>query len=161
MMERGVSALAVPPTCGNEGAPVTLGRMSGDLDAMRERGVEALAPTGRRSRVFGRDASGRLSASHPDVDAAICFDDLVALGLPSGFLRLGRRVGAEVRVMGFHGVEDCALAVPPLSSARCGIAAFGRRTAATMLDRLEGGQRPVPRTRAPVSLVGRASGLGE
>lgn len=158
LLDRGARRVAF--VGGNDGAPITLERMGGYLGTLSERGLEPLVLAGRSSRAFGREAAVRLTQGHPDVDAAICFNDLVALGLLSGFLALGRRVGTEVRVVGFDDIEECALAYPPLSSVRCDIAGFGRATASAMLDWLEGGQRPVAQSRAPVSLVARASSLG-
>jgi LacI family transcriptional regulator len=101
-----------------------------------------------------------LARDHPDTDAVICFIDLVALGMLSGFLAVGRKVGREIRVVGFDDIEECAMAYPPLSSVRCDIAVFGRHTAATLLSWLEDDFRPPPESRSPVSLVARASSLG-
>jgi LacI family transcriptional regulator len=101
-----------------------------------------------------------LSEQHPDLDAVICFNDLVALGMLSGFLTVGRVVGRDIRVVGFDDIEECTMAYPPLSSVRCDIADFGRQTAANLLAWLEEGLRPAPERRTPVSLVARASSLG-
>ncbi|TNC74722.1 LacI family DNA-binding transcriptional regulator [Rubellimicrobium roseum] len=145
---------------GVEGRPITLERMAGYLDVMRERGQEPLLLAGRSSRAFGRDTAVALSEDRPEVDAVICFNDLVGLGMLSGFLSVGRRVGRDIRIVGFDDIEECIMAYPPLSSVRCDIAGFGRGTAATLLDWLEEGRRPPPESRAPVSLVARASSLG-
>jgi LacI family transcriptional regulator len=96
----------------------------------------------------------------PASDAAICFNDLVALGMLSGFGALGRQVGRDFRLVGFDDIEECAMVFPQLSSVRCGIAGFGRDTATTLLAWLEDGARPAPESRAPVDLVCRASSLG-
>jgi LacI family transcriptional regulator len=91
----------------------------------------------------------------------ICFNDLAGLGMPSGFLAVGPvRLGRDIRVMGFDDIEECTMAYPPLSSVRCDIARFGRQTAAMLLDWLEEDLRPPPESRAPASLVARASSLG-
>jgi LacI family transcriptional regulator len=145
---------------GVEGRPITLERMSGYLEFMREQGIEPLVLAGRSSRVFGRDAAIDLVRRHPDVEAVICFNDLVALGMLSGFLSAGRSVGRDIRVVGFDDIEECTMAFPPLSSVRCDIAGFGRQTAATLLAWLEEDRRPPAESRAPVSLVARASSLG-
>ena len=105
-------------------------------------------------------AALRLSAEFPDVDAAISYNDLVALGMMSGFARAGRKVGADFRLVGFDDIEECAQVWPPLSSVRCDVAAFGRATASTVLDWLERGIQPAPEARAPVSLAVRASSAG-
>lgn len=142
---------------GLEGRPVTEERMSGYLAAMAEQGHEAFALSGRSSRGFGREAAHRLLEHHRGIEAAVCFNDLVALGMHAGFAEAGRRVGHDFRLVGFDDIEECALVWPQLSSVRCGISGFARAAADTMLGWLERAERPAPETRAPVSLVVRAS----
>lgn len=142
---------------GLEGRPVTQSRMTGYLDAM---GHDPVILPGRPTRAFGRDAARRLAAQHPDVDAAICFNDLVALGLLVGCAEIGRPVGAGFRVAGFDDIEECGHSFPPLTSIRCDIAGFGQRTAETILGWLETGTPPAAVSTTPVTLIRRASTLG-
>ena len=145
---------------GPEGRPVTAERMSGYLGVIAEAGLSPLVLPGRSSRAFGRGMAESLSRQYPDCDAAVCFNDLVALGMLSGFASLGRPVGRDFRLVGFDDIEDCALVHPQLSSVRCNIAGFARSTAGQLLAWLEQGLKPVPETRAGVTLVCRASSLG-
>ena len=145
---------------GLEARPITQERLSGYLDVMRETGMEPLTLHGRATRAFGNEAALRLSAEFPYVDAAISYNDLVALGMMTGLARAGRKVGKDFRLVGFDDIEECAQVWPPLSSVRCDIAEFGRATAKTVLDWLERGVQPAPEARAPVSLVIRASSGG-
>lgn len=138
--------------------PITRERMAGYLAVMAEAGLAPLTLPGRPSRAFGRGAAAELIAA--GADAALCFNDLVALGAMAGFAELGRPVGAGFRLVGFDDIEECAQVWPQLSSVRCTIDRFGRDVAATLLDWLETGQRPPAETRAPVELVERASSLG-
>jgi LacI family transcriptional regulator len=140
--------------------PITRERLSGYLAVMGEAGLEPLTLHGRATRAFGHEAAQRLNAEFPDVEAAISYNDLVALGMMSGFARVGRRVGDDFRLVGFDDIEECAQVWPPLSSVRCDIAGFGRNTAATVLEWLERGVQPEPESRAPVNLVIRASSAG-
>jgi LacI family transcriptional regulator len=140
--------------------PITAERMAGYREAMAEAGQPPVVLHGRASRGFGREAARTLLRDHPDCDAAVCFNDLVALGAMAGFAEAGRTVGRDVRLVGFDDIEECALVWPPLSSVRCDIAGFGRAIAATMLTWLETGDRPPPETRAAVSLAARASSTG-
>jgi len=141
--------------------PITQERMSGYLETMAEAGLEPLCLPGRPSRQFGRETARSLTARHPDCEAAISFNDLVALGLLSGFAEGGRRVGRDFRLVGFDDIEECAQVWPQLSSVRCDIARFGRDVAGTLLGWLGGGKRPAPEYRAPVELIARASSTGE
>ena len=129
---------------GLEAHPITRERVSGYLEVMREAGLQPLTMHGRATRSFGHEAALRLSGEHPGVEAAICYNDLVALGMLSGFARAGRKIGEDFRLVGFDDIEECAQVWPPLSSVRCDIAAFGRATAKTMLDWLERGEQPLP-----------------
>ena len=138
--------------------PITRERMAGYLAVIAEAGLEPLTLPGRPSRAFGREATAALVAA--GADAALCFNDLVALGVMAGFAERGCPVGAGFRLVGFDDIEECAQAWPQLSSVRCTIDRFGQDVAATLLDWLQTGQRPPPETRAPVELVARASSLG-
>ncbi len=142
---------------GVAGRGVAQERMSGYMAAVTEAGQTPLVLPGRASRAFGREAALTIRRDHGPVDAAICFNDLVALGLLSGFAELGLTVGRGLRVVGFDDIEDCAQVYPALSSVRCNIAGFGDWMAATLLNWLEEGVHPAPETRTAVELVIRAS----
>ncbi len=142
---------------GVAGRAVAQERMSGYLAALSQAGMEPLILPGRASRAFGREAALLVTQGHPDVDAAICFNDLVALGMISGFAELGRPLGRDFRLVGFDDIEDCAQVYPGLTSVRCNIAGFGESIAGTVLAWLEDGVTPAPETRSAVDLVIRAS----
>lgn len=145
---------------GLEERPITRERLSGYLEVMQEAGLKPLMLQGRATRAFGNEVAIRIHTEYPDVDAAISYNDLVALGMMSGFLRMGRKVGRDFRLVGFDDIEECAQVWPQLSSVRCDIAKFGRDTAKSILDWLERGIQPPPETRAPVHLVVRSSSAG-
>ena len=140
--------------------PVTEERMSGYRNTMDRAGLPTQAFHGRPSRAFGRDMALALGSAHPEVEAAICFSDLVALGMLSGFAQGGVRVGVDFRLVGFDDIEECALSWPQLSSVRCDVARFARESAEAMLAWLEAGVRPPAMRLAPVELVVRASSGG-
>ncbi|MFZ5708651.1 MAG: LacI family DNA-binding transcriptional regulator [Pseudomonadota bacterium] len=145
---------------GVEGRQVTAERMSGYLQVMQEQGLAPRAFHGRASRAFGRDAARRVVREGSGIDGAMCFNDLVALGMLAGFAEQGVAVGRDILVVGFDDIEDCAMAFPPLSSVRCDIAGFARATADRLAAWIEDGTRPPPELRSPVDLVIRASSRG-
>ncbi|MGL4488294.1 MAG: LacI family DNA-binding transcriptional regulator [Rhizobiaceae bacterium] len=155
LIEQGAQKIAF--VGGLEERPITQERLSGYLEVTLAAGLKPLVLHGRPTRAFGADAALRLTAEFPDVDAAISYNDQVALGAMSGFLRSGRTVGKNFRLVGFDDIEECAQVWPQLSSVRCDISSFGRHTAKTILNWLEQGIQPAPETRAPVNLVVRAS----
>jgi LacI family transcriptional regulator len=144
---------------GLPGRSVTEARKAGYLDVLAGAGIEPLVLEGRPVRAFGREMAGRLAAEHPDVDAVLCFNDLVALGVLSGCAEIGRAVGPGFRVVGFDDIEECAQVWPTLSSVRSNIAGFGQAMAGTVLDWLEEGVKPAAETLSPVELIARASSL--
>ncbi len=142
---------------GLDGRTVTKERMEGYLQVLKSEGIEPLVLSGKSSRAFGRDMARVLMERHPDCDAALCFNDLVALGMLTGCNELGRRVGAGFKVVGFDDIEDAGQAYPTLTSVRCDVAGFGRDVAITILDWLENGKIPEPERRSPVELIVRQS----
>lgn len=144
---------------GLEARPVTLERMAGYSDVMTEAGLASLVRPGRPSRGFGRLSAQALIAE--GIEAAVCFSDLVALGMLAGLMASGVEPGRDFHLVGFDDIEESALAFPQLSSVRCDSAGLGRLAAATILDWLAGGIRPPDETRTPVSLVTRRSSTGK
>ncbi|MSU90365.1 LacI family DNA-binding transcriptional regulator [Rhodobacteraceae bacterium 2CG4] len=143
---------------GLEGRGVTLERNSGYHEVLAQAGMAPLVLPGRASRAFGREAARLLTRAHPEVDAALCFNDLVAMGLVAGCAEIGRAVGAGgLRVVGFDDIEECGQIWPPLSSVSCDIAGFGAAAASTMLAWLIDGTVPPPKRLSPVEMRVRAS----
>ena len=142
---------------GLDGRAVTEERMAGYLEVLNAAGIAPVIKTGRAGRAFGRDTAQNLAADHPEIDAAVCFNDLVALGMLTGFQEIDRRVGEDFRLVGFDDIEEAAQTYPSLSSVSCGIADLGAQTASKVLKWLEDGEQPEPKTRTPVSLVIRQS----
>ncbi|MBK4215245.1 LacI family DNA-binding transcriptional regulator [Paracoccus caeni] len=146
---------------GTEGRPITEERISGYRHEMTRIGAKPLVLYGRPTRANGAALAEELLRDHPDVDAAICFNDLVSLGMMASFGRLGRTVGAGFRLVGFDDIEESAQVWPALSSVSCDIATFGKETATTLLDWLIRHQKPVAERREPVRLIVRASSTGK
>lgn len=145
---------------GLEERPITLERMSGYCNVMNERGLPVETFYGRPSRAFGREIALEIAAKHPEIDAAICFSDLVALGMLSGFAEAGVRVGDDFKLIGFDDIEESSLVYPRLSSIRCDTGAFGEHAAEAMLAWIVDGVRPPNTKRYDVELIKRQSSLG-
>jgi len=110
MIEHGVSDLVISPAYGDEDA--TFGPLTrAGIPAMQVlRKVDAR--TDQFS--FATPDSRMLAQDHPKVDAAICFNDLLALGVLRGFAERSRAVGPSFRLSGFDDIEGCAHAYPAL-----------------------------------------------
>ena len=156
----GLGAQKIAFLGGIEGRPITQERMAGYLKIVEQERLKPLHIPGRPSRALGRSIARRITHEHPDVDAAICFSDLVAIGALSGFAENGVRVGEEFRLVGFDDIEECSLVYPQLSSVRCDLAAFAERAATAILAWIDEGKRPPAIERLPVEMMMRQSSMG-
>ncbi len=145
---------------GLEGRPITLERMTGYTEVMEAHGMPVTVFHDRPSRAFGREIALRIATEHPDIDGVICFSDLVALGMLSGFAEAGVRTGDNVRLVGFDDIEESSLVYPRLSSVRCDTASFGQKAAEAMLAWIVEGKRPPDIQRYDVELIIRQSSAG-
>jgi LacI family transcriptional regulator len=141
---------------GIEGRSVTTERQSGYLAVLAEHGMQPRLIFGRPTRAFGRECADRF-IDDLDCDAAVCFNDLVALGVNSGFASRGRLVGRDFRLVGFDDIEEAAQSYPPLTTVQCDIARFGKDMAATLMAWMSAGNVPAPESRSAVKLVVRLS----
>ncbi len=158
LLNRGARRIAF--VGGLEGRMITVERQSGYLRELARAGLPAISLHGRPARGYGIEVAERLLLEFPDVDAALCFNDLVALGLIAGFARLGHSIGDDFRIVGFDDIEECAQSWPQLSSVACDISGFARATADRLLTWLEDATPPAREHRAPVELVARMSSTG-
>jgi len=145
---------------GLEDRPITLERMAGYNQVMHANALDPRAFYGRPSRLFGREIALKIAKEHKDIEAAVCFSDLVALGMLSGFAELGVKVGQDFRIVGFDDIEECSLSYPRLSSIRCDSALFGKNAAEAMLAWIVEGKRPPDTKHYSVELIKRQSSLG-
>ncbi len=145
---------------GLDGRAVTEERKAGYLDVLAGAGMEPVVITGKATREFGRHVARSLGHRYPDVDAAVCFNDLVALGMLAGFHEIGRNVGGDFRIVGFDDIEDVSQTFPALSSVRCDIATIGASAAGAVVAWLEDGKIPPAETRTAISLAIRQSSQG-
>ncbi len=155
LLEEGARRIAF--VGGIEGRSVTFERVSGYLSVLEAVGMEPLVLSGRASRKLGKDAVGILTAQHPTVDAVMCFNDLIGLGMLAGCAQTGIQAGETLKIVGFDDIDECGDSFPALSSVRCNIAAFGEDIAATILNWLEKNEVPVAETRSQVDLIVRES----
>ncbi|MGI9369174.1 MAG: substrate-binding domain-containing protein, partial [Ruegeria sp.] len=137
------------------GMQVTQERYSGYLEVIKSQGCEPLVLTGRSSRSFGHEAAAKLFQEHPDCDAAVCFNDLVAFGMINACHEYKKVIGCDFQIIGFDDVQEAAECWPALSTVRCDVDAFGEQVAETVVAWLEDEVIPKPVRRTPVRLIER------
>jgi LacI family transcriptional regulator len=101
------------------------------------------------------EAAMLLLSKDPDVDGIVCFSDVVAFGVLDAIADMGRKVGSDVRVIGFDDVHDAGLNRPSLSSVAVPARETGRRAAQLVLERAAGSTEPTVREEFPVKLEPR------
>jgi len=91
---------------GVEDGAIELERMSGYLQVMQEHKIVPTMHYGRATRKIGRAAAVKFSETNQNIDAVICFNEVVGLGMLSGFAQTGSIVGRDILLVGFDDIEE-------------------------------------------------------
>jgi len=113
-------------------------RQEGWRATLQAAGRETPPPVaGDWSTRSGYDA-GRLLARVPELSAVFVANDHMALGLSHAFYERGRRVPAEVSVVGFDDIPEAEFLTPPLTTVRQNFAALGQAAIQELLAQIKG-----------------------
>ena len=138
-------------------------RLAGYQDALSDAGI-ALDPTlvtiGDFTQESGTAAITELLATRPDIDAVFAASDLMAAGAISALTDAGRRIPADVAVVGFDDSPVASSTTPQLTSVRQPIEAMGREVARLLVDAVEAADLVPRRVILATELVRRASSAG-
>ncbi len=116
-------------------------RYQGYVNAMEAAGLELRSGwrlPGPRNKQAGFEIASQFLALKDKPTAAVCWNDLVAIGLMNGIARAGLRPGVDISVTGYDDLEEAAIATPALTTVWNGQREVGRRAARVLLDRLNG-----------------------
>ncbi|RFA10942.1 LacI family transcriptional regulator [Subtercola boreus] len=117
-------------------------RLRGYTEALAEFGIavdpELVVTAALWHRTYGVEAMDRLLASGVDFDAVVCFNDALALGAMRSLHKHGRRIPADVIVVGFDDIEDSAYSTPSLTTVSPQRDEIARRAVEILVDRIEG-----------------------
>ncbi|MFT9370572.1 LacI family DNA-binding transcriptional regulator [Paenibacillus polymyxa] len=98
----------------------------------------------------------KLVHEHPDVDGVFATSDIIAAFALKEYIRAGRHVPENVRIVGFDDVSAASWLTPELTSVRQPIAEIGR-LAVELIRRQAEGEQVQPVNRLPVELIERAT----
>lgn len=136
-------------------------RFSGWKEALRAAGLE---PESRLvdgdlgwTAEAGFQSMDRLASRCPDLTAVFCANDLLAIGALSALARKGKRVPADISVVGFDDTELSRHSVPPLTTMKIHSQSMARAATRRVLDRLENPELPPVVMEFPIDLVERES----
>jgi DNA-binding LacI/PurR family transcriptional regulator len=116
-------------------------RYQGYVAAMEKAGIKvdpSWRVAGPRTKQAGFEAAPQFLGIADKPTAAVCWNDLVAIGLMNGLARAGLVPGVDVSVTGYDDLEEAAIATPALTTVWNGQREVGRRAAKALLDRLNG-----------------------
>ena len=136
-------------------------RRLGYIAAMQAHGLDAtrliaagVPPISMRE---GADAMAQLLKRFPDTEAVICVSDLSAFGALTECQRRGVSVPGQMAIGGFGNYEIGAICVPSLTTINPDPRGIGARTAALILDVMDGKQTVPLQITLPPELIVRLS----
>ncbi|PRD42774.1 transcriptional regulator [Phyllobacterium phragmitis] len=93
---------------------------------------------GPRTKQGGFEVAPQFLALIDKPTAAVCWNDLTAIGLMNGIARAGLVPGEDISVTGYDDLEEAAIATPALTTVWNGQREVGLRAARALLDQLNG-----------------------
>ncbi len=69
--------------------------------------------------------------------AALCFNDIVAIGAVHALSRRGRQAGVDFAIVGFDDIAEAAQMSPPLTTVAVDATGLGERAARMLLRQIE------------------------
>jgi LacI family transcriptional regulator len=115
-------------------------RLQGFLDAHEATGNavdESLIEPCSPDEAGGVRATKTLLTRHPDLDALICYNDLVAIGALQACAELGMTVPDDIAVVGCDDIRLASLVAPALTTLRVDKYALGSQAVTMLLKQLE------------------------
>jgi DNA-binding LacI/PurR family transcriptional regulator len=146
---------------GPQDMTVGLERYAGYLAGLAGVGLAAdpaLVEAGDFSLDGGVRAAAALLDRRPDLDAVFAASDAMAIGAMRVLRERGRRVPADVAVVGFEDSPSAAHTDPPLTTVHQPVEAMGREMVRLLLTRIAGSTPAEPLVVLPTHLVVRGSG---
>lgn len=116
-------------------------RYQGYVNALEKAGIEvdpSLRIPGPRTKQEGFEAAVTFLSMSQKPTAAVCWNDLVAIGLMNGIYRAGLTPGKDISVTGYDDLIEASISMPALTTVWNGQSVVGRRAARALLDRLSG-----------------------
>ncbi len=132
-------------------------RYRGYVDALREAGLEPYKSDNifldSYTRRDGIHLGERILSRCRKATAALVFNDALALGAISVFLRRGIEPGRDLGVMGFDSIAESAMSIPALCSVATDPFGMGERMGEMLLRRIVNPDLPPARVREEPRLV--------
>jgi LacI family transcriptional regulator len=145
---------------GPEASSASTGRLRGYQDALRKAGLTAVNEPdvwGELSRASGALHARTLFAEYPDVDAVLCGNDVIALGVLDVCTEIGKRVPEDMALTGFDDMSFSSAGPLQLSTVTVPRDLMGRRAARRLLQRIAGDNSPPRNDLLPYTIQVRST----
>ncbi|MCT4701833.1 LacI family DNA-binding transcriptional regulator [Enterobacteriaceae bacterium H20N1] len=109
------------------------------------------------SQSDGARVAEALFERYPEITAAVCYQDIVALGVMQTLRKMGRMPGKDFALIGFDDVTEAALVQPALTTVSVAAKEIGRKAGELLFSRIQGNDEPPKRIILPPTLVVRES----
>lgn len=113
--------------------------------------------TSQASQSDGARVAETLFRAFPQITAAVCYQDIVALGVMQALRKMGRDVGRDFALVGFDDITEAALVQPALTTVSVAAKEIGRKAGELLYSRIQGNDEPPKRIILPPALVVRES----
>ena len=112
-------------------------RYRGYVEALEHAGLKAdpqLRLPGPRTKLEGFEMATEFLSLRQRPTAAVCWNDLAAIGLMNGIIRAGLQPGVDISVTGYDDLEEAAIATPSLTTVWNGQSEVGRQAARALQE---------------------------
>lgn len=109
------------------------------------------------SQSDGARVSEALFLRYPEITAAVCYQDIVALGVMLTLRKMGRVPGQDFALVGFDDITEASLVQPALTTVSVAAKEIGRKAGELLYSRIQGNDEPPKRIILPPALVVRES----
>ncbi|WES70586.1 LacI family DNA-binding transcriptional regulator [Superficieibacter sp. HKU1] len=135
-------------------------RIGGFTSKLLENGIAPKAEwlvTAEASQSDGSRVAETLFNQYPQITAAVCYQDIVALGVMQALRKLGREPGRDFALVGFDDISEAALVQPALTTVSVAAKEIGRKAGELLFSRIQGNDEPPKSIILPPALVVRES----
>lgn len=130
----------------DEDKDYTLDRALGFRRALEEAGIDPQSCpqiTAVNNVEGGYGAMKKLIVEHPEVSGVFCATDTLAIGAANAILKAGKKIPADLSLVGFDGLGHDLLVRPNVTTVHQPVYEIGMRLAETLIARLNGSQKRV------------------
>ena len=130
----------------DEDKDYTVDRAQGFRLALEEAGIDpavTLQINAINNVEGGYGAMKRILAEHPECTGVFCATDTLAIGAANAIVKSGKKIPADISLVGFDGLGHDLLVRPNVTTVRQPVYEIGMRLAETLIARLNGGKTRV------------------